>query len=138
MVPELRCSDFERSLRFYCEVLGFSVAYERTEERFACLALEGAQIMIEQPVDEDRAELLLTGALEKAYGRGVNLQIEVSDVEAMAQRIIDAGWPLLLGIEDRWYRVGEEYAGSRQFWVQDVDGYLLRFFENLGWRAEPQ
>jgi len=33
IVPELYCSDFPRSLRFYTEVLGFSVRYARQAER---------------------------------------------------------------------------------------------------------
>ena len=37
-------------------------------------------------------------------------------------------------MEERWYRVGAEARGNRQFWVQDPDGYLLRFFQDLGLR----
>jgi len=34
LVPELYCSNIERSLAFYVNVLGFSVRYARPEERF--------------------------------------------------------------------------------------------------------
>ena len=49
LVPELYCSDFERSLRFYVEILGFRILYDRPEEKFAYLDREGAELMIEQP-----------------------------------------------------------------------------------------
>jgi catechol 2,3-dioxygenase-like lactoylglutathione lyase family enzyme len=49
LVPELVCSDLARSLDFYVGVLGFAVVYERTEERFAYLEREGAELMLEQP-----------------------------------------------------------------------------------------
>lgn len=37
-------------------------------------------------------------------------------------------------MEERWYRVNEQETGNRQFVVADPDGYLLRFFEDLGLR----
>lgn len=36
--------------------------------------------------------------------------------------------------EERWYRQGEEEFGNRQFVLIDPDGYLLRFFTDLGRR----
>ena len=51
LVPELYCSDLERSLRFYTGILGFSVRFARPETRFAYLEREGAEIMIEAPND---------------------------------------------------------------------------------------
>ena len=38
------------------------------------------------------------------------------------------------GPEERWYRQGEAERGDRQFVVEDPDGYLLRFFSDLGER----
>lgn len=35
LVPELYRSDFEHSLRFYVELLGFRILYDRPEEKFA-------------------------------------------------------------------------------------------------------
>ncbi len=39
LVPELYVMDFEKSLAFYTDVLGFEVAFSRPEERFAYLQL---------------------------------------------------------------------------------------------------
>jgi catechol 2,3-dioxygenase-like lactoylglutathione lyase family enzyme len=46
LVPELYCSDFDRTLHFYTDLLGFTVLYARPEERFAYLEREGAELMI--------------------------------------------------------------------------------------------
>jgi catechol 2,3-dioxygenase-like lactoylglutathione lyase family enzyme len=131
LVPELICADFARSLAFYTDVLGFAVRYARPEERFAYLEREGAELMIEQAV----GRAFLAAPLEHPYGRGVNFQIAVGDVATLHARVIDAGCPLYLPLEEKWYRRGAEEVGNRQFIVPDPDGYLLRFFQSLGVRA---
>ena len=74
LVPELDVSDLDTSLAFY-GVLGFSVLYTRTEERFACLELDGVKLMIEEAGGPGRR--FRTAALAYPFGRGVNFQIEV-------------------------------------------------------------
>ena len=128
LVPELCCSDIDRSLRFYTDVLGFTVLYARPEERFAYLERDGAQLMIEQST----GRRFLAAELEYPYGRGINLQIEVAAITPLYETVQASGAPIYLPIEDRWYRRDDALLGNRQFIVQDPDGYLLRFFENLG------
>lgn len=131
LVPELAVSDWAVSRRFYCEVLGFAAVYDRAEEGFSYLRLGGAELMIDQ-IGQGRN--FDGGHLPRArpFGRGVNLQIHVPAVAPLLAAL--AGRPLFLGPEDRWYRRGEEEVGNRQFVVADPDGYLLRFFEDLGAR----
>jgi catechol 2,3-dioxygenase-like lactoylglutathione lyase family enzyme len=129
LVPELSCSDFARSRDFYTRLLGFTVQYDRPEDGFAYLSREGAQIMIEQ-----RSDGWSVGMLEKPYGRGINLQIEVSSLAPILEALATEGVALFRPIEERWYRRGEVEGGNRQFLVQDPDGYLLRFFEDMGER----
>jgi catechol 2,3-dioxygenase-like lactoylglutathione lyase family enzyme len=135
LVPELYVSDIGRSRRFYTGVLGFAVLYDRPEERFAHLMREGATLMLEQPVDPGRT--WLAGPLEHPYGRGINLQIEVTDLRPLHAAVLAAQAPLLLPLEERWYRRGDAQFGQRQFVVQDPDGYLLRFCQGLGSRPLP-
>ncbi|TSD85006.1 VOC family protein [Mycobacterium sp. KBS0706] len=132
LVPELYVSDIDRSRRFYIGVLGFAVLYDRPEERFAYLVREGAALMLEQPADPGRT--WLAGPLEQPYGRGINLQIEVGDLGPLHAAVLAAEAPLLLPLEERWYRCGDGLVGQRQFVVQDPDGYLLRFCQDLGSR----
>jgi len=132
IIPEFYCSDYHRSLHFYREVLGFAVRYERLEERFAYLDLDGAELMIEQTVDSSRT--FLADVVAYPFGRGVHLQIEVENSDALYARVQAASSRIFLPIEDRWYRVDNEESGNRQFVVMDPDGYLLRFWHDLGTR----
>ena len=133
LVPELHVGSFDRSLGFYRDVLGFEILYMRGEERFAFLVREGAQLMIEQPVDPER--VWNTAELAAPFGRGINLQIRVGDVDALYASLEAQGVPFFRPMEEKWYRRDDESFGNRQFPVQDPDGYLLRFYQDLG--AKP-
>jgi len=132
LVPELDVSDLGRSLAFY-EACGFEVAYQRAQERFAYLRRGRAELMLQAADGPGRR--LRTAPLEPPFGRGLNLQIEVDDVDALADWARIAGTEIVVAIEDRWYRAGEQELGNRQLVIADPDGYLLRFFEDLGRRA---
>lgn len=135
LVPELAVFSLAESLRFYLGLLGFSVVYERPDEGFAFLALDRAQLMLDQigvgrTFDGD-------GPLVRPLGRGLNLQIEVPDVAPLIAALSGANWPLYLPLEEKWYRRDDLEVGNRQFVVADPDGYLLRFFSDLGSRPGP-
>lgn len=129
LIPELYVRDIVKSTKFYTDILGFTVLYAREEEAFAMLDREGAQIMIEQ---YNVGRKWLTGELEYPFGRGMSFQIEVSDVDGLYQSVCENDIPLFLDIEEKWYRTNEGFSGNKQFIVQDFDGYLLRFFQDLG------
>jgi hypothetical protein len=65
----------------------------------------------------------------------MHLQIEVGDVVALHDSVARAAARILLPLEDRWYRRDREEVGNRQFVLADPDGYVLRFFQDLGARA---
>ena len=130
LVPELDVSDLEASLAFYTSVCGFAIRYDRPEERFVYLARDGAELMLQEADGPGRR--FRTAPLEQPFGRGVNLQIEVDDIDAMYERSIAAGCSMVIPIEDTWYRTTDGITGNRQFVVADPDGYLLRFFTDLG------
>ena len=127
LVPELSCSNFVASLAFYRDALGFSVRYVRPENNFAYLELGEAQLMLEQENNH-----WLTDDLVRPYGRGMNLQIEVDDVESLRDRLIACEVSLFRELTTTWYRQGDIKHGQREFLVQDPDGYLLRFCQFLG------
>lgn len=124
LVPELLVTDLDASLRFWVDLCGFTVAYDRPDERFAFLTLGSAYLMLEQ-VGVGRNWLV--GPLAVPFGRGMNLQVTVTDSDAIATRLVDAGVALFMQPETKWYRTGETEAGVRQFLVADPDGYLIRF-----------
>jgi len=66
----------------------------------------------------------------------VNLQIKaVENLNAMIKRLSRNKVELFMEPEEKWYVKGDWEVGNRQFLVQDPDGYLLRFFEDLGMHA---
>ena len=64
----------------------------------------------------------------------MHFQIQVADVEALYLKFKNDGYPVFLEMEKKWYRMKDIETGHRQFLVQDPDGYLLRFYEDLGVR----
>jgi catechol 2,3-dioxygenase-like lactoylglutathione lyase family enzyme len=132
LIPELDVSDLDRSLAFYVGLVGFELAYDRPEERFAFLELAGAQLMLEEAAGPGRR--FRNAPLERPFGRGVNFQIAVADAAALCARLVEAGIEPFLPLEERWYRRGAEELGVRQFATTDPDGYLLRFVSELGSR----
>jgi catechol 2,3-dioxygenase-like lactoylglutathione lyase family enzyme len=137
LTPELSCSDFKKSLQFYTDTLGFIVQYQRPEDGFAMLERQGARIMLDQISNDsvtDTDRNWISGALEFPYGRGINLQIETDNVDDLYDRVNKSGARVFLPLEEKWYRVDEQQLGNRQFIVMDPDGYLLRFFQDLGER----
>lgn len=132
MVPELIVTTLSASLDFWVHKLGFTLAYQRVEEGFAYLDLNGAQIMLEQY--DPNAGQWLTAPLDRPFGRGINLQIDVPVVAPILRRLARVDWPLFKDVEQAWYRAGDVEAGQRQFIVQDPDGYLVRLVERLGER----
>jgi catechol 2,3-dioxygenase-like lactoylglutathione lyase family enzyme len=135
LTPELDVDDLERSLAFYVGVIGFRVLYDRPEDRFAYLDLDGVHLMLEEFGGPGRR--FFDAPLVHPYGRGVNFQIEVADARAIYERVLAGGFAVPIPLEDRWYRREAIENGNRQFVVADPDGYLLRFFTDLGQRPVP-
>ena len=133
LVPELIVTDLAASLHFWCGLIGFGILYDRPEENFAYLDLDGAQIMLEQASPTSRQ--WITGELSAPLGRGINFQIDVASLDVILGRLGAEPWPLFMAEEEKWYRADQHDVGQRQFLVQDPDGYLLRLAQDLGRRA---
>ena len=70
LVPELDVFDLAKSKQFWCDILGFQIAYQRPENGFVYLELQGSQVMLCQHNGNWE-----TGHLEPPLGRGVNFQM---------------------------------------------------------------
>jgi catechol 2,3-dioxygenase-like lactoylglutathione lyase family enzyme len=127
LIPELSVSDFEKSLHFYVDMIGFKIEYTRNENNFAFLSLNDIQIMIEKTNENWK-----TGELEHPYGRGINFQFEVENITEILKRLEMENYPIFVEPEENWYRVNDVLYGLKEFLILDPDGYLLRFSEELG------
>ncbi len=137
LTPELCCSNIKASLYFYTEILGFSIQYQREEDGFAMLERQGSRIMLDE-IDINSAsankDAWIAGPLETPFGRGINLQIKTDNVDELYQRVLHAEAKIFLPMEEKYYRANDIELGNRQFIVLDPDGYMLRFFQDLGKR----
>ncbi|HRD78915.1 MAG TPA: VOC family protein [Hyphomicrobiaceae bacterium] len=136
LVPELAVTDIVVSRRFWCQILGFKVLYERPEDGFAYLDLDGAEIMLDQRDGgaPERVGIWDTGPMERPFGRGINFQIRLTDYDATLARVRAAAIAIHFGPEERWYRRGDEEVGVKQFLVLDPDGYIVRLQQIIGRR----
>ncbi|MCD2174770.1 VOC family protein [Rhizobium sp. C4] len=130
LVPELLVVDIEASLRFWIDGLGFTIAYQRTESKFAYLERpEGAQIMLCQ-----RWGKWETGPMEMPFGRGAMFQIHVEATEPVQKALEALGIPLHEGPREVWRQWGDREGGNREIFVLDPNGYLIMMTEELGER----
>lgn len=130
MIPEFDVFSLEESLNFYTKLIGFHIEYDRKEDKFAFLQLENVQIML-QEIDIENNKWG-TGKLEYPLGVGINFQIEVQNIDEIYTRLKKANYKIFVEIEDHWYRKENTLLGCREFLVQDPNGYLLRFSQDLG------
>jgi catechol 2,3-dioxygenase-like lactoylglutathione lyase family enzyme len=131
LVPEMSVSDYEKSLTFYTKILGFKIEYQR--KNFSFLSFEGSQIMIEKVNNTWK-----TADLEYPFGRGMNLQIEVEDIQQILASLKKHNYFLFRVPSENWYEKDNILLGNREFLVQDPDGYLLRFAQDIGVKKKNQ
>ena len=130
LVPELYCSDINVTKKFYTEIFGFKIKYERPEERFAYFHLGEVEIMVEEPFSDGR--YWITGKLQKPYGRGVNFSWGVEELDVLYARILEfSPKSVYMEIENKSYACDGEVIVQRQFIAQDPDGYLFRFCSRM-------
>ncbi|MEW8994990.1 bleomycin resistance protein [Clostridium sp.] len=122
LIPELSVINIEESKRFYIDILGFNLEYERVEDKFAFLSLEDIQIMIEEVNGYWN-----TGELEYPFGRGINLEMKVSNVEEIRDNLVINNIELFRDITISEYESNGKIIVQKEFLVQDLNGYLLRF-----------
>jgi len=123
LIPELTVSDIDKSKKFYVDILGFKIEYERLEDKFVFLSLDTSQIMLEQ-YHNDGWNI---GDLVYPFGRGINFSIEVEDIEKLYLSLTVNDYPLYRPMMNNSYRVNDNLIEQKELLVQDPDGYLLRF-----------
>ena len=121
LIPELSVTNIEKSKEFYLN-LGFKIMYERKEDKFCFLYLEDNQIMIEEINNNWNV-----GEMKYPFGNGINISMTVSDIDSFYESIISKKVVLFRKIKTSKYRVDDIIYEDKEFLLQDLDGYLLRF-----------
>ena len=127
-IPELSVTSLENSLKFY-KTAGFEVKYNRPENKFTFISLNNIQFMLQELSDNDKWNV---GELKYPFGNGINFQLEVEDIDKIYNNFKNNNYAIAFDIEENWYRQDDKMLGNKEFLIQDPDGYLLRFMQDLG------
>lgn len=128
IIPEFSVTNLDKSLEFY-KTAGFKIEYDRPENKFAFISLGEIQLMLQELTANEKWNV---GELTYPFGNGINFQLEVENVEQIYNNLKKANYKIAFEIEENWYRQDDKLLGNKEFLIQDPDGYLLRFFEDLG------
>ena len=128
IIPELSVTNLEKSLKFY-KTIGFKIEYDRPENKFAFISLGEIQFMLQEIASSDKWEL---APLKYPFGNGINFQLEVDNVEEIYKKLEKNNYKIAFEMEENWYRQDDKLLGNKEFLVQDPDGYLIRFSQDLG------
>ena len=129
-IPELSVTDLNKSLNFY-KTIGFNIEYERPENEFVFISYGDIQFMLQEISNNDKWQI---APLSYPFGNGINFQLEVDNIGDIYSNLKNANYEITFDIEENWYRQDNKLLGNKEFLVQDPDGYLLRFSEDLGER----
>ena len=121
-IPELSVFDINKSKNFYLNVLGAKIEYERQEDKFVFLSLEENQLMLEEIHDNGWN----IGELTYPLGQGINLSLEIKNVDSIYQRVKEHNITLYRDMKISHYTGANEIIKQKEFLLQDPNGYLLR------------
>jgi uncharacterized glyoxalase superfamily protein PhnB len=113
---ELFVADVERAAAFYANVLGFVRETESLD--YVAMRLGAARISI-GPMAALPASHPLRARADERAGLGVEIVIEVDDINAAFAAVTEASWPVAVPPGDRPW-------GLRDFRLLDPDGYYVR------------
>ena len=91
------------------------------------------QFMLQEISEDDKWTV---AKLEYPFGNGINFQLDLNDVTLIYNKIKEKNYKIAFELEENCYRQNDKLWRSKEFLVQDPDGYLLRFFEDLGSKNE--
>jgi catechol 2,3-dioxygenase-like lactoylglutathione lyase family enzyme len=121
LTPNLIVADVERSIRFYRDVLGFTVTATVPEAApfvFAAVQSGAVEIFLNAP---EPATAEYPAFKDRPIGGTLTLFIEASPIQHAYESLKDRV-KVVMPIEHKWY-------GVTEFAFEDADGYLITFAE---------
>ena len=131
-IPELSVTNLKNSLNFY-KTAGFKVEYDRPENKFAFISLDEIQFMLQEIANNDKWDV---SPLSYPFGNGINFQLEVENLDEIYNSFKNSNYKITFDIQENWYRQDDKMLGNKEFLIQDPDGYLLRFTQDLVEKTE--
>ena len=116
--PQFLVEKLNDSLRFYEQRLGFARDFVY-QEFYASVSRDGAVIHLKC------APKLVAERAHRRAGEHLDAYLKVSGVGELHQELVGRGAPITKPLEERPW-------GTRDFYVEDPDGYILCFSEAGG------
>jgi lactoylglutathione lyase len=120
---ELFVDDYDRTIGFYTQALGFSVA--RREASYVSLrhgdVTIGLGLIANLPADS-AGPGFTQRRVRREQGAGVEIVLETEDLDGLYERVLASGFPLAEPMTSQPW-------GLRDFRITDPDGYYLRLTE---------
>ena len=123
VVPHLFVDNVSLNIEYYRDVLGFKPIYTQKEDdafNFAILKKGNVEIMVGSKETLWNYNPEFEG---KELTNSSILYFEMDDVSAYFDEI-KSKVEIVKDLKETWYK-------TREFWIKDLNGYLLAFFENL-------
>lgn len=114
LAPTLYTTEFNATLQFYCERLGFTCTAIEEEWQWACLKWGNAEIIISKPNDA-------TPFVKPQFTGSFYLRTEA----------LEELWQRLKNTVKISYPLEHVEYGMREFGIYDNNGYLLQFGETM-------
>ena len=114
---ELFVRDVDASVRFYADVLRFQI--EHVQGSYTAVRRGQVVLGLGQQDNLPRGHYFSPDALVGRKGVGVEVVIEVDDVDADYAHVTELAWPIAV-------ELGARPWGLRDFRIVDPDGYYLR------------
>ena len=114
MSPQLLVTDFERSIQYYTQVLGFELEF-RYEDFYAGIIKDGHSIHLKcgHPSSEERES--------KKENNDLDIVFSVDNVDALYEEFSQKPIDIIQPLCERPY--------GKEFYIADPDGYVLAFLE---------
>jgi catechol 2,3-dioxygenase-like lactoylglutathione lyase family enzyme len=124
VTPNLVVADIERSRRFYCDVLGFTVKQTVPDTApfvFVWLERGGVTVFLNDPAAVAKD---VPAMATPAFGGTATLFVIVEGVDALHAEVAPRA-PVAMSLRTQFY-------GMREFAILDPDGHLITFAERVG------
>ncbi len=123
ITPNLMVADMEKSLKFYRDVLGFTVAQTVPEKPpfiFAWMKRGEAELFLNQHMAPQPGQPDLYGGSK--IGGTLSMYLPVEGIEELHKTMEGNGVKIAIPLH-------KEFYGMKEFAVHDPDGYLIIFAE---------
>ena len=114
---ELFARDHKALAEFYCRILNFKRSSE--ERDYIAVQNGGVTLGLGPQQKLSSTHYFSPDALQGPKGAGVEIVLEVDDIDAAYHRVVDQSYPIQTPLKERPW-------GTRDFRIVDPEGYFLR------------